>query len=303
MNQPRKTESHATLVVTDSGLGGLSVFARIAARLKAGAPWGRVSMVYFNAWPEQNRGYNHFPDMAQRAQVFDNALSAMERFMPDRILIACNTLSVIYPLTRFSTASPVDVTGIVDHGVDMSAEHLDADPDNQVIIFGTPTTASARSHELALVKRGFSRNRIITQGCVNLAGRIERNPFGDDVKQMVDVNVREAVGQLKSTGGRVAAALCCTHFGYCSDLFLQSMDRLNVSESIVLNPNERMADSATAWQGNPVLIRPDIDMRIVSRVHWEPERIDAYTRLLGGVSPETVAALGRYQWNEDLFTV
>jgi hypothetical protein len=48
---------------------------------------------------------------------------------------------------------------------------------------------------------------------------------------------------------------------------------------------------------------PDIDMQIISRVFWEPARIDAYTKLLKDVSPETVKALSCYKWNPDLFEV
>lgn len=56
--------------------------------------------------------------MAERVRVFDRALGAMLRFQPDRILIACNTLSALYPKTPFSKHSPVPVTDIIDFGVE-----------------------------------------------------------------------------------------------------------------------------------------------------------------------------------------
>ncbi|MFU8769807.1 MAG: hypothetical protein ACNA7H_08740, partial [Desulfotignum sp.] len=86
---PPVSPSH-TIVVTDSGLGGLSVFAGIAAGLARTVPGSGIHLIYVNAWPETGKGYNHYPDMARKAAVFDQALAAMARFRPDALVIACN---------------------------------------------------------------------------------------------------------------------------------------------------------------------------------------------------------------------
>lgn len=295
--------SRKTILVTDSGLGGMSVFARIAAHLKKASPWQDVSLIYFNSWPEQDKGYNHFKTMDQRAQVFNNAMNAMETFKPDMILIACNTLSVVYPFTDHSQDNKTRVSGIVAHGVELIHENLVSDPDNQVIIFGTPTTIAEKSHEKELVKMGIDPNRIFNQGCTDLAGRIERNPFGTDVSQMIDANVSQAVTQAHNPTGQVYAALCCTHFGYCRDHFKAALSRHLNQDAILLNPNQRMADHAIETPDKTNVFSPDIRMQVVSRVFWEPERIDAYGKLLKTVSLETVAALAAYEWIPELFDV
>ena len=295
--------SRKTILVTDSGLGGMSVFARVAAHLKKTSPWQDVSMVYFNAWPEQDKGYNHFETMDQRAQVFNNAMNAMENFKPDMILIACNTLSVIYPFTSYSQDTKTKVSGIVEHGIELIHENLMSDPDSQVIIFGTPTTIAEKSHQKTLVKMGIDPNRIFNQGCTNLAGKIERNPFGSDVAKMINTNVAEAVSKIHNPIGKIYAALCCTHFGYCRDLFQNALSGHLKGDVIILNPNQRMADHVVGAPGKTDVFSPEIDMQVVSRVFWEPERIDAYVRLLKNVSPETVAALAAYEWDPELFEV
>lgn len=292
-----------TILVTDSGLGGLSVFAGIAAHLKNASPWPDVSLIYFNSWPEQDKGYNHYATMDQRAQVFNHAMNAMDRFKPDMILIACNTLSVIYPFTRHSKVTGTPVSGIVEHGVELIHDNLVADPDSQVIIFGTPTTIAEKSHQKELVKRGIDPGRIHNQGCINLAGRIERNPFGRDVSQMIDTNVSEAVSNMQNPGSKTYAALCCTHFGYCRDLFQTALERNLKADAVILNPNQRMADQVITSTDKIPLVSPQIRMAVFSRVLWEPERIDAYVRLLKPVSSETVAALADYKWDPELFEV
>ena len=301
-NMPETKITAQTILVTDSGLGGLSVFTEIANQLKAGSPWQRVKLVYFNAWPEVDRGYNHLPDMDTKARVFHNAMTAMATYDPNRIFIACNTLSVIYPLTCFSTETDIEVTGIVDDGAAMIHEELVKTPDSQVIIFGTPTTTSARSHEIRLKAMGIKGDRIINQGCVNLAGKIERDPFSAIVPEMIDDNVKQAAAQMDKTRGPVFAALCCTHFGYCRDLFMAAIKKHITKDVIVLNPNEAMAHRALAHETS-ITDHPEISMHIVSRIPWETSRIDAYTRLLKDVSPETVEALGRYELNPELFAV
>jgi glutamate racemase len=292
-----------TILVSDSGLGGLSVFTDIANQLKENSSFEKITMVYFNAWPEQDRGYNHLPDMEAKARVFNNAMNAMAGFNPDSILIACNTLSVVYPFTAFSKNTSIPVTGIVDHGIALIHENLTKNPDSQVIIFGTPTTIEDGSHKKALVKSGIDPERIINQGCVNLAGKIERDPFSMDVSQMIEATTREAALQLKPYRGKVFAALCCTHFGYCKELFSKALARHTKGEICILNPNTRMAQMA--WETKDIIQMPDpkIDMKIVSRVFWEESRIMAYEKLLGQVSPQTIEALKKYTWNKDLFQI
>jgi glutamate racemase len=291
-----------TILVTDSGLGGLSVFTEIANQLKSGSPWQSVNLIYFNSWPEVDRGYNHFPDMDTKARVFNNAMTAMADYHPNRIFIACNTLSVIYPLTRFSTETDIEVTGIVDDGAEMIHEELVKTPDSQVIIFGTPTTTSARSHEIRLKEMGIEGDRIINQGCIDLAGKIERDPFSAIVPEMIDDNVRQAAANMDKTSGRVFAALCCTHFGYCRDLFIGAIKKYITEDVVILNPNETMAQRALEHETS-ITDNPEISMHIVSRIPWEKSRIDAYSRMLKDVSPETVEALGRYELNPELFAV
>ncbi len=304
-----------TILVTDSGLGGLSVFTDIAAGLAKASLWPRVSMIYFNAWPEQTRGYNHQPNMAAKANVFDNALEAMQPYEPDMILIACNTLSVIYPFTAFSRTTPIPVIGIVDHGIEMVARAMKNEPESCVIIFGTPTTADAGSHATELIKKGIAKQRIISQGCVNLAGKIERNPFGHEVEQSIRENVAQAAQQVQQGDKNfktVFVALCCTHFGYCKDLFKKYLEQQITAGHLankhktgqieILNPNEQMAQRILApEQKKP--FKADIDIKIVSKVKWEAPRIDAYEQLLQSKSQPVVLALKQYELNPELFEV
>lgn len=290
-----------TLVVTDSGLGGLSVCAGMAARFADDARYDGIRLIYFNAWPEQDKGYRHYPNAEARAGVFDNALTAMAEYNPDRIFIACNTLSVIYPLTRFAKETTIPVTGIVDHGVRMIYDALTRDNSACAVIFATPITIHDNSHKAALVERGIAPERIITQGYLGLAGKIEHAPFSDEVKTLIDEFAAQAARNLENAGSTVYAGLCCTHFGYCKDIFKNALARHSRRNVEILNPNEAMIDEAchNIIDGG----RPKIAIEIVSRVSWEPAGIEAYGRLLSKISPEVIAALKNYRLDRRLFSV
>ncbi|WP_300455325.1 hypothetical protein [Desulfobacula sp.] len=292
-----------SILVTDSGLGGLSVFNDIANQLEQNSPWEKVNLTYFNAWPAPHRGYNHFDTWEKRAQIFNNAMNAMTVYHPDQILIACNTLSVIYPHTRFSRTTDINVEGIVDHGVQMMVEKLRADPEGIAVVFGTPTTTTAKSHESRLVDLGISNDRIINIGCTNLAGYIEREPFSDRVGQMIQTFVKQAVSELGRFTGHVYGALCCTHFGYRQALFSKAFSTFFKGTVTLLNPNVRMAEQVLKPDNQKTFFTPDIKTHIVSQAVWGKEQMDAYLRLLTDISPRTRAALIQYEQNNNLFSV
>jgi glutamate racemase len=298
-----ETTSKTSILVTDSGLGGLSVFNRIAAHLADQSAWPGVDLTYFNAWPAPMRGYNHFDTLERRVRVFDNALRAMDRFDPDQILIACNTLSVIYPHTPFARETNKQVREIVSHGVEMLFEHLARDPSSVAVVFGTPSTVEAASHEKGLRALGISKERILSIGCTNLAGYIEREPFSDIVGQTIDQFVGEAARQLEDTSGPVHAALCCTHFGYRETLFRRAFDHHMNRPVTLSDPNIRMADQVLESRGKPAFERPCIRVKIVSQAVWQKEQIQAYLKLMPDMTEAVREALLNYEHNDTLFSV
>ena len=89
-----------TILVTDSGLGGLSVAAHLEANFKKWHPFKEVKIMFVNALPSETYFYNQMKNTAEKVRVFNQALFGMtEKLSPDLIFIACNTLSVLYNQT------------------------------------------------------------------------------------------------------------------------------------------------------------------------------------------------------------
>ena len=137
--------------------------------LRIAGPSRDVRLTYVNAWPFEDRGYNDLPDETARVQVFDAALARMAQMQPGRILIACNTLSILYPGTTFSRRPTVPVHGIVDAGVDLFVARLAGDPASSIVLLGTRTTIESGVHQERLAAAGHRfaahRRSLLSRAC------------------------------------------------------------------------------------------------------------------------------------------
>ena len=150
----RKNE--VTIAITDSGLGGLSILADAVERSKNWKGFKKINFIYYNALFSNQGGYNTLESHQEKVSIFDSALENLEKtFLPDLILIGCNTLSAIYDDTVFSEQTKTPVRGIIGAGVDMAAEALRAHPESQIILFATQTTSAQNIHKDQLLKKGF----------------------------------------------------------------------------------------------------------------------------------------------------
>jgi hypothetical protein len=92
-----------TIAVTDSGLGGLSILAEAAEKMKENKIFRHTHFIFFNSLFSEDGGFNSLKTQKEKVLIFDSALrSLMENCSPDLILIGCNTLSVLYDKTPFS---------------------------------------------------------------------------------------------------------------------------------------------------------------------------------------------------------
>jgi glutamate racemase len=288
------------VLVTDSGLGGLSVCASLAERIHREGDFRRVAITYFNAWPEQDRGYNLLPPEA-RVRAFDGALLGMARLRPDVILVACNTLSVLYPETRFSRAPAVPVIEILSLGVRMLHALALAHPESQLVLFGTPTTIASDAHRSRLVALGVDPARIVTQACDRLAGEIEKDPGSAVVRGMIERYAGAAAARLPERGAPVLAAFCCTHYNYSVGWFRRAFQAWPGPVTVV-NPNDAMAACLSPEPGRPDRPGAELSVRVLSRIELSGQKVAAIAGQIRPVSARTAEALAQYRHDPDLFS-
>ncbi len=291
-----------TVVITDSGLGGLLVCADLERRLRRTAGGGAVRLVYVNAWPDAHHGYNDLPDLAARAAVFDRALLAMTAFHPDFVLIACNTLSVVYEATAFGRAPVVPVTGILNEGVDLFHEALTRDPESVLVLFGTRTTIGSGVHMSRLAQRGIDPRRIITEPCHGLAAAIDKDPDSPAVPALVEDCVLRVVPRLPACAP-LYAGLACTHYVYVAEAFRQLLGRPGGAKVEILDPGKRLVDELTRGLGvrQSAAEGKRASVEVVSKVGLPDAQRQAVARRIEPVSATTARALLEYRRISDLF--
>ncbi len=232
-----------TIVITDSGLGGLSVMVDIAKKMKALRCFEKVDLIFVNALFDAYTGYNSLKTKEEKINILNNVLTGIEEhYHPDVILIACNTLSVIYKEADFIKKSKTPVIGIVEPGVQMIREKMEEDTTSKVIIFGTETTIEENSHKKALVDMNIAEERIITKACPQLQSYIEQNPSGEETEMLISVYLNEALEEMNRNDVKVYLSLNCSHFGYSEDLWEKAMQNSPYHSGGILNPNYIMGD-------------------------------------------------------------
>jgi glutamate racemase len=292
----------ATIAITDSGLGGLLICAELERRLRGTEGAGSVRLVYVNAWPETGRGYNDLPDLAARAVVFDRALAAMMDLRPNVILIACNTLSVVYESTAFGRTPAVPVTGILDEGTALFHEALDRDPASVLALFGTRTTIGSGEYVRRLTRRGIGPERVFPEPCHGLAAVIDKDPGSPAVPGLVEECVLRVVPRLPS-GAPVHAGLACTHYAYVAEAFRTSLGRRAGAKVEILDPGGRFVDGLTRGLSprRPGATERDLAVEVVSKVELAEGQRRAVARRLEPLSPATARALVAYTHDPGLF--
>jgi glutamate racemase len=291
-----------TVVVTDSGLGGLSVLADTAARLKNAGLYRRVHLIFFNALFSNDSGYNSLSSRAEKIRIFNNVLKSIDaRFNPDRVLVACNTLSVLLPDTPFARTAKIPVVGIVEPGAVLLAEAWKKAPAAAVVLFGTETTIAEDAHRARLIALGVPTEKIIVQACPELASYIENGPAADETALLVSANLDEALARLPSPSPPILAGLICTHYGYSLDLWAAALAEKKITVQGILNPNARLADAVIPVGAPKRHEQTEIDVRVLSMVEIAPRKRDALAPWLAKRSPETAAAFRAYEWIPGLF--
>jgi glutamate racemase len=301
--QPVSLNSKPNIVITDSGLGGLSVLADLEQLICDSNLFEEVKLVYFNSHPQHGYGYNSMKDSAGKAEVFNDALHSMvEKFNPDLILIACNTLSIVYPDTKTAKNSGVKILGIAEFAINMFFEKLVKDANSKIILYGTPTTINSNVYKSKLVELGISPGRIINQPCYLLETEIQNDPGSVKTEQLIREFTLQAKSSFNSPGGHSIncyAGFCCTHYGYSTQIFEKVLsEQFNNYE--ILNPNFLMSRFVASC-GEKSMKETNIHVEVHSRVSISDEEIISIGNILKEKAPRTSLALANYNLDRNLF--
>ncbi len=239
----------------------------------------------------------------EKIEVFDRFLTTInKKYTPDKIYIACNSLSVIYGETAFSDRHPELVSGIVNTGTNLIHTAWLRDQDSGIIIFATPTTIQENTYSANLVKRHVPEEQIVSQACDGLANMISNDPSGLKVEEMLTGFMAQAQEKFKCDHPQYLLYLGCTHYGYRRKIFQAVAEKLSIKARI-LNPNEFASrDFYTIPEaGGTTGDSRNTSVKFITRYAIPPQEVETLTMFLTPISEETVTALQNYLHIPDLF--
>ena len=283
------------ILITDSGVGGLSVCAYAERFVRTRGFKEPVRLTFANSAPENDYGYNSMPSKEVKIETFDRFLrNVTDRYAPDCIYVACNTLSVLLPDTTYFHDAEIPVKGIIETGVALMLQELEADPRSTAMIFGTQTTIDAGAYPRLLEERGVKPSRIVSQACPGLADTISEDREGSKTRSEINRCVKTAIAKMPQRDAPIVACLACTHYGYRKDFFEAALGGAKV-----IDPNERAVDDLfgvrTAGTSH------DVDVEFVTRYAIPDATVEVLTWFLSDISPRTVAAMQNFIHIPDLF--
>lgn len=292
------------ILITDSGVGGLSVCAYLERHLRTHGTVAPVRLTFVNASPSNEAGYNAMGSRQEKLAYFDRFLRRVsEKYSPDLIYVACNTLSVLLADTSFAKRATLPVRGIVASGGQRLLRELQAAPRASAVIFATVTTIAEQAYPKLLQEHGIAPGRIISQACPNLADVISEDRQGALAQQRIDHFVQAALAQSADQAEAWLAYMGCTHYGYRQELFQSAFDKLGVKVK-VLNPNELVLDDLLPPEWRSATKRAgerDIRVEFVTRYPIPAATLETISFFLNPVSPQTVAAFTDYTYAPALF--
>ena len=288
------------ILITDSGLGGISVVAGIDSILESNKIFAKAEITFCNALPSAGFRYNELPDAKSKAQVFSGMLEKMqELYHPDVILIACNTLSVVYQLTEFAGKTTVPVMGIVELGAKTIADSLKAHPNSSVLILGTETTIQSDAYRQNLLRYGIDSSAIESKACPNLESEIQVDPSSDMTANLIDFYIDEVSDHFKNNNGVCFASLCCTHYGFASDVFQKKLNAV-CKKAVIINPNATMINTFSDAM-MPYLVNSTTTVTVCSQAALSAEERESIAKLVRPVSKQTADALINYVQLQGIF--
>ena len=207
-----------------------------------GEAGSEMKMVYLNAVPRDQYGYNDMTSAEERVRVFNGLLEkAEDRFKPEKIFVACGSLSALLDEVPYVEKHRQKVQGIGWIGRQLLTEAIQEKPDAPVFVFATPVTVSEGLYS-ATGLSGIQKPKVfIEQPCPGLANKISSNLEEKAVYSQIKECCQKALESAEShfrfnPHQHPIVFLGCTHYSFRADLFVEAFSDLGFPRITLLDP-------------------------------------------------------------------
>jgi len=187
-----------TILVFDSGLGGLTVYREVAAALPASC--------FIYVADDAGFPYGNQPEQALIARILEIIGNTIVRHTPDLVVVACNTASTL-ALTELRAKFSVPFVGTVPAIKPACAQSKS----KRVAVLGTQATVS-REYTRALIREFAAGCDVSLIGSSHLASYAEAELAGAPVADTA-IKAEIAACFVEADGRRTdTVVLACTHY-------------------------------------------------------------------------------------------
>lgn len=231
------------ILVTDSGIGGLSVVNDLYDFFQHNRYYKSVEICFADSRIE-NIGYNEIENINDKIKLFSDRLYYLDKkIKPDILFVACNTLSVIIKQTDFYYKCKYPIVDMLNSSINLLIKELMKN--RAVFILGTKTTISENYYKKYLIDCGFDRNMIINQLCPNLARYIEETHYSSwNMNYNVNWLVNRIISKKTEYCKKYTISLNCTHYYYAMKCFNETF-RLYKEKPNIICPNTEIKNVFT----------------------------------------------------------
>lgn len=225
------------ICVFDSGLGGLSVLSAVAKAFPAGEfiyLGDSARTPYGTKGPETILRYAH------------ECVSFLERYNPDCLIIACNTVSSI-ALDVIAERVPYPVFGTIGPTV----SYVRTIPQTKrILVVGTPATIASGKYQQAFAK-ALPEAEILARACPLFVPLVESGVIqGTIVSEVCNLYLSDFLGNDVD-----AVVLGCTHYPFLrdalSEFFGTSIRLIESAEGIVREMRDHFPGIDNELSGSP----------------------------------------------------
>jgi glutamate racemase len=237
--------SPATILIFDSGIGGLTVFREVVR--------ARPDARYVYVADDAGFPYNNQPEAALIARVVDVIGKAIADHQPDLVVIACNTASTL-ALAQVRAAYQVPIVGTVPAIKPACAQSKS----KRIAVLGTQATVS-REYTRALIREFAGDCNVVLVGSPKLAGFAEMELAGTPAADAdIKAEIAPCFGEGPPEHYTDTIVLACTHYPLLINRFraVQAwpVEWLDPAPAIA----RRVADLTRDWPPGPVATPPRI---------------------------------------------
>jgi glutamate racemase len=286
--------SRLKVVFTDSGLGGISILANFVKRINQyKVP---CDVIFFNAQYSRDLGYKKMDTKTQN-HIFNRVLETInEKYQPDIIAIACNTLSVVYYRTDFYKNDKNSVVDIIDTGKLL----IESSKSDTIINIAMPTTIESK------IYTDDRKNFIAVASNVLFPDAIENanQNWIDNFLDKIFNKVKEEIASRNLEKSTKDLFLACTHFPLIKDQFLSKASEYDIDIMCLLDPNLGFSQLIFDIIKEKEIRNYDgeqIKIDVVSRTKLKSDEIRNLSSIISNESKEVAQALQNYSLNLDLF--